>query len=164
MTTIRLNVITTIRPVINVNRYAEQNKPIILNTAARRLSRWQQNRFISFSAGGGDWAKLAASTILRKTRRGVASNPEWILREYDELFTSFGFRNINGALVVGITNNKSHPRGSTTFVIARVHQGGLGRVPVRRIVILPPKGILKQMNSDIRAEYNKIIRRNRRAR
>lgn len=164
MTRLVINVTADLKPLLNVHRYAEKNKPIVLLTAAQRYLRFLQRRFISLSAGGGEWPELKQSTIERKERRGVSGNSEAILRESDELLQGLGLKFVHDTYHVGYVQNKQHWRARGTIFLARIHTKGLGIVPVRRVIGRPSNTVRRGMTTDIRREYQKIIRRARRAR
>lgn len=162
MVGIKVNVIADVSQLLKIDRFSKNNQPILLNTAAIRYLQFQRKRYLALSAGGGEWPKLKKVTIQRKKRRGIAENPRAILREYDTLISSLGFKTIGRKIFVGFTRNRPHPRGKSVFQIAKIHTKGLGRVPVRRVVGLPDKALRIKMVDDIRTTYNKIIRANRR--
>lgn len=154
MTKIRLNVTTDIRSLINIQRYAEKNRPLIVRTAANRYLQFLRNRYISLSAGSSSqWMPLALSTVLRKIRRGIADDPTAILREYDVLLNSLNLK-VNGQITyVGYTSDKKHPRGPSVFFLVIIHAD-----TGRRIIVLPSESVKKRMVDDIRKDYNKIVR------
>ena len=155
---LKLNVRLDLSRLLNVDRYQKSNQPKLLDIAADRYLRYLRNRYISLSAGGGEWPDLTDSTIKSKAWRGIADNPSAILREYDLLLNSMGKVIRGKEIYVGYTSNRQHPRGISIFQLVRIHSKGEGRVPKRRVIGLPNQQTLKNMVNDVRSRYNRIIR------
>lgn len=164
MTNLTINAVINLKPLLNVNRFQEQNRPTLLKVAGNRYLKFQRSRFIANASGGGSWAALARSTIQAKTRRGIAADPEWILREYDVLLNELAIKVQGKQLLVGYVRNRSHPSGKSVYFLVRVHTRGTSRIPSRKVISEPTQTVLRGMVQDIRDEYNKVIRRERRAR
>ena len=79
-----------------------------------RVTQFYKNRYRQRAAGRGSWAALQVSTIERKKRRGVASNPSAILREGDDLLQSLSFRIESDRLRIGFLTRARHPRSKLT--------------------------------------------------
>jgi len=160
---ITINIIIDLKELMNINRYTEKNRTVLLDTAANRYLKYLKTRFISFSAGRGDWDPLKPDTIRIKTKRGVRGNPSWILRESDTLLNSLGIKKETGRIRVGLTRYRAHPRfNGTSIMLRKIHQYGDGVVPQRIIVPVIASNTRRQIVDDIKKEYNKIIRANRR--
>lgn len=122
-------------------------------------------RFTQFSRGGGDWPKLADSTIARRRhpkggKRGrrrakVGAGSVSILADTGIL---------RGALSVGAAGNKVRPipngvafgfadlprgKGATLSKIAFWHHTGAGRNPVRRILVQPDPATRERMKREV---------------
>ena len=160
-------------PFLNVKRFAQKNRPTLLKVAAERYAKYLKNRYIQMAAGRGDWLPLTERTIENKTRRSAipdgAKNPYWILRETDDLMLSIKARQRNQSYVVGYVENRLHKkltpddRDITLLELIKIHQGitPQPRTPVRPIIVLPDRRTNRKMVEDVRDEYNKVIRRNR---
>lgn len=159
---VRIDIIADMKPLLNVYRFAEKNQPILLEVAAKRYLQYLRRRYISQSAGGGGWEDLEDSTVDSKEARRVARNPNWILREYDLVLKSLGIKNTPKRVYVGVVNSEPHPRGNTTIEIAKVHQKGTDLIPRRVIIPKVENTIRRKMVDDVRKEYDKVIRANRR--
>ncbi len=164
MAKLKINVVVNLKPLLNVQRYAAKNKPVLLNTAANRYLQYLRNRYLSLSAGSGEWLPLQYETVKRKERRGIADNPTHILREYDAILSSLNILIKDKQTYVGFVRDKRHPRGLRVFQLVRIHAEGLRGLPKRNAIGIPPQRTLKQMVDDIRVIYNKIIRRERNSR
>lgn len=162
MSSVRINLVADLSRVMNVGRYSNRNKPVLLRTAANRYLQYSRKRFIALSAGGGEWRKLKRVTVLRKLQRGVADNPRAILREYDILLGAIDSKEVGDKIYIGIVRNRSHPRGGTIIKIAKIHTKGNSRLPARRVISGPNTSTLKKMVVDVRDSYNLLIRRQNR--
>lgn len=158
---VRIDIIADMKPMLNVYQFAEKNQPIILEIAAKRYLQYLRRRYIAQSAGGGGWEDLKESTIESKRKRNVADNPEWILREYDIVLNSLGIKNTPKRVYVGVVKSTQHPRGNNSIEIATIHQVGEG-LPARQIIPKVENSIRKKMVDDIRKQYDKVVRANRR--
>lgn len=147
---------------MNVNRFQERNRPTLIETAAYRYLKYLRNRYIALSSRGSTWPPLKQVTIYSKTQRGIADKPEWRLREYDILLNAMDIKVIAKRTYVGFVRNRRHPRGATIFELVRKHSTGEGKLPVREVLGLPSRQTAKRMAQDVRDQYNRIIRRNRR--
>lgn len=159
MSTLRLFVDANLSQYIKVNRYAQNNQPLLLRTAAQRYVQFLQRRYIALASGQGAWPKLKRSTVLRKIRRGIADNPRFILREYNVLMNEIGLAIRGKQILVGYNRNRSHPRGSNVFFLVQLHANGNSRLPKRQIVVYPDRATEKRMVEDIKDSYNRQIRK-----
>ena len=125
---------------------------------AVRYRSWAQQRFNSFSRGGGNWKPLAPSTI--KRRRGAGKMVS-ILRDIGLLFGALApaFQNAPGQfeargpwrVEVGYGGNHKYPNGNVTIAdIASFHHFGTSRIPKREIIVDPPSTLVQQMREDAR--------------
>lgn len=164
MATIKLNLIADMKPLMSVDRFQKQNQPTLLQTAVQRYVQFLRNRYISLSAGGGEWPQLADSTVASKESRGIAENPEAILRESDTMLEALSYRKIGNKLFVGIVHDEDHPRAESVKFLAKIHTAGSPKrkLPKRIVVSGPDNRTRKGMVKDIRDQYNKLIRQNRR--
>lgn len=160
-----INVAIDISPLMNVNRYVKKNQSTLLKTAANRYLTYLRNRYISLSSGSGEWPPLAESTIKRKKRRiqqgyGTA-NPESILRETDTMLDTLGIRTRGKYVYVGYVREKPHPRGPSVNQLVNIHANGGVYLPSRNAMASPNNSTRIRMVEDIRDQYNKVIRQNR---
>jgi len=127
-----------------------------------------RNRFRANSAGGGDWAPLAAATVAQDARRGTRR--KGILNISSAIFNSL-FRGRPGNVVlrirngvrVGVGGNAAHPRARTTIakLARRHHKGDPGRNLPARPILYPPDqatktGLVKDMAAALRTLVRKI--------
>jgi hypothetical protein len=163
MAQIAINVVADLSPFMNVVRYAEKNQPQLIETAARRLLRYQQERFLRLSRGGGEWQKLSDITMRIKAAREYASDPNLILREKDELRHGLGMKLVGKTYFVGYVQNLEHWRYGGTVSLAKLHHFGVPRnnLPARRVIGRPSDHVKKQMTQDIKKKYQQIISRNK---
>ncbi len=126
---------------------------------AARYRGFVQERFDTFSKGGGDWPDLAPSTK-RRRRKGGTSGRFSILRDTSILFGALDirFHNQPGALEekipfgvrVGFGGPARHPDGEVTIAdLANIHQKGLGVVPEREIIVEPNQVTVEGMAGDM---------------
>lgn len=161
MAKIRLNVVVDLANALNIKRYSQNNKPKLVETAANRYLQYSRNRYISLSAGGGEWPGLKLTTVARKIRRGIADDPTAILRESDTILNELQVKIIGKVTYVGIFSNRMHPRGPAITKLALIHTVGTILIDARPIVVSPPNQVRKRMVDDIRTTYNKLIRQQR---
>lgn len=158
MTKIQMNVVAHMDEVIRFNRYAQKNQPAIMETAAKRLLKYEKDRFLRLSRSGGSsvWPALSDITERIKEARGYTKYPAFILREKDELRNSMGMQIIRNRWYVGFVTNKGHWRyEGGTRGLAAIHHYGEGNVPKRTVIGVPPLYVKKNMASDIRREFKK---------
>lgn len=137
---------------------------------AKALSKWAvrmrgflQKRFASLSRGGGEWPPLSPRTIAGR-RKGSSS----ILRDTGTLFAALNpvFDGRAGAIEqrikygvrVGYGSPAKHPKSQSMTIsqIAEIHQLGLGRNPVRRIIVPPDQATLDAMVKDMELAVSRI--------
>lgn len=136
--------------------------------AGRRFQRWLRRRYFALSAGGGEWAPLADSTVKQKeslaSRGRIKVQPHWILRRQDVLVNSIEFEKRPMGFRVGFLTVKRYPkiykseRSRTVRYVAMQHQVGNGRVPKRKIIVNPPQAVVKAALEDVRKSLFKFIR------
>jgi hypothetical protein len=111
----------------------------------------------------------AKKTHEAKMKRGGGGGTFSILRDKGILFGALdtAFTNKPGALEesipfgvrVGYGGSRRHPGGQTTiFDIARFHQEGRGRLPVRRIIVEPDQQTVDAMAGDMLRAINELRR------
>lgn len=150
------NITVTVKlDLTGIDDYAGQF-PIRMKTILQkwtiRYRVYTQRRFDQFSKGGGNWPPL-------KYRSGT------ILRDTNTLFTAMaptlnpppGSVNIFDAtsVEIGFGGNASHPGGPTIKQIAEWHNDGVGNLPIRQIIVIPPQTVIDSMAEDARIELNK---------
>lgn len=122
--------------------------------AAVRYRGWAQERFDTYSRGGGDWPPLKT-----KRKRGDTKKAS-ILRDTNTLFRVFTpvFIGSPGAvenlvrdgIEVGFGGGAKHPSGAITIGdLAEIHHRGLGVNPERRLLDDPPREVTDQMEKDL---------------
>lgn len=142
---------------------------------ADRWKKFSQERFNRLSKGGGEWKQLSPRTIVerfhrKKFKRTVTS----ILFESGTLFKVLepGKRRRGGTLKfkrrggqirsvrVGYGGTAKHPlsKSKSIAVIARKHQKGdrRARLPRRRIVVAPPRKVVRMMARDV-VDYQRSL-------
>lgn len=148
---------------------------------AVRFRSFLQQRFdgLSKGSGGGDWPPLAESTKRRRrlARKGHASRKSGgsaarvfaILRDTGTLFAALtpAFTKKPGQLQedipfgvrVGFGGPAKHPKCNATISdIARFHQMGVGKLPVREIVVPPDDQLKARMAQDMEAALAKLAK------
>lgn len=157
---IKLNVTADLGPFLQVQRYAQRNQAHLMENAAKRYLRFQRERFLRLSYGGGEWAPLSPLTVKRKEYRG-ASNPSLILRERDELRKAMGMKFINGEWWIGFVQNYRHWRARGTIWLAKIHTKGVPdrNLPARRVVGRPTEHVRRAMADDVRNRTNEEIKK-----
>ena len=146
-----------LKDALNIVRFAEQNRALLLRTAAERYRDFLVNRFRS--GGAGSWEPLAPSTIRSKKSRG-AKRPEAILREFDQLFTSIEIEETEEGTEVGYINDAAHRRGRSLLEVVEFHHE-TGKV-LRPIIVEPSVSTKERMIADIRKTYYREYRKRRR--
>lgn len=128
---------------------------------AARMRGFLQERFDTFSKGGGDWAPLAVSTIKgrRKGKKKSKKGPT-ILRDTGILFAALQpeFVGTPGAVeedvpfgvMVGYGGPAPHGDGPVSIAeIAGFHQLGGPNLPRREIIVDPSPSVLTSMAGDM---------------
>jgi len=121
-------------------------------------------RFDTFSKGGGNWAKLAASTIKRRRKQSST-----ILRDKNLLYNSLNpsFQNAPGSftefgvwqVITGYGGpGKYAGKGTSATIsdIAEFHNAGMG-VPERKIIVAPDATTTAGMERDANNAINKFL-------
>lgn len=130
---------------------------------AARYRAFVQERFDTFSRGGGDWRPLKY-----KRKRGSRERAS-ILRDTNTMFRALNptFQGQPGALQqhipygieVGFGGNAMHPstQGKITVAeLARIHHLGLGHVPARTIIVDPSAQVVAGMVKDAERAVAKL--------
>lgn len=141
---------------------------------AVRYRSFVQERFDTFSKGGGDWPPLSPRTIAgrRKGRgsRRFAKGAVAILRDTGTLFGALSptFTGKPGQLQedipfgvrVGYGGPHRYPSGGRATIadIAAFHQEGNSRLPKREIIVTPSERVLDQMAADMDRAIGRTIR------
>jgi len=154
-------------PFLKTFRYAKKNQAKLAEVAAERFRRWLRGRFIAMSAGAGtpgtggtQWPALETETVLRKIRRKVATNPYWILREYNHLLRNIETQRAVDGMYVGYVRDEEHEskRSEKTVIWLVEHHAETGRNAITE----PNRATRKKMAADVKKEFDKIKRRFRR--
>lgn len=113
------------------------------NQVNRLYRAFLRERFVKFSRGGGNWKKLAASTL--KARRNKNKGSVAILRDTDAMFASFqpsivktfGIVKKKAKLGFNVTFGSPipHHSGVSTITLMKWHHSGAGRLPARKLVV-----------------------------
>ncbi len=128
---------------------------------AVRYRSFLQKRFVRLSSGAGEWPKLK-----HKRKRGKLNGAK-VLRDTGTLLAAMSpvFSNTPGQLQkrirrgirVGYGGPAKHSGSDVSVArIAKWHQTGAGRLPVRRIIVHPSPRLRKQMMGDLRKAASEI--------
>lgn len=142
-------------PVRSLRRFAGTVKngqgriKIAFNTWSRIYAAFIRTRFIKFSRGGGNWRRLAASTIAAR-RRGKRRGPIAILRDTGLLFASLNpsvilIRESPLKLSVIFGGSRKYPDGTSVTDVMIFHNFGGGHVPKRQILVGPDAATEREM-------------------
>lgn len=137
---------------------AQKQNPVgfaVLKWGVRVRSFWF-DRFIRYSAGGGNWARL-------KYRVGL------ILRITDTLLNALQpiFNNAPGAVEeftedgirIGYGGSDAHPDSELSVSeLANVHNFGTTTIPRRQIIVNPTQVVLNGMQEDISTGLDELAR------
>jgi len=131
---------------------------LIVRRWGLRLRSYWQERFAKLSRGGGEWDRLRPATEREKERLG-SRTPVSILRRFGPMFHSLDavYSSLPGQLQTripdgveyGIGGPGAYPEGPTIGTVARYHHDGMGNLPTRRVIDLPPQSLIKQMATDV---------------
>lgn len=135
---------------------------------AARYRGFIQERFDTYSKGGGDWAPLAPSTI-KARRKGRGKGSPAILKNTGILFAAINptFSGQPGALQedipfgvrVGYGGEARYPGASPAIAdIAAFHQAGGRHLPKREIIVDPPITVTEAMAQDAERIIKNAIR------
>lgn len=139
----------------------------VMRLWAQRYLSFVQQRFVTNSRGGGDWAPLAEST---KAQRRLDGEDASILWDTASLINALDpqILDMPGALEegipygirVGFGGPDRHPdSGAATIAeIAEFHQIGAGDLPVRKIIVEPPQVVSDKMARDLEKALVKVAR------
>lgn len=126
-----------------------------------------RDRFVKFSRGGGNWRKLADSTLARRRNKDKSSVA--ILRDTGAMFASFqpsivktsGLVKKRSKLGFDVTFGRpmGHYSGVTTTQLMRWHHSGAGRLPARKLVVGMDSKTAKQVARVVEKAMQKIARR-----
>jgi hypothetical protein len=128
-----------------------------------------RERFVEQSGGAGEWPELARLTQRERARLGF--NPTRpILTRLAILYTALRAGQPGSAsefthdsLRAGIGGPERHPGygdrppSLTIGQIAEIHQRGLGRVPVRRILVDPSDSVLARMRDPLIVAVQSLV-------
>lgn len=133
---------------------------------------FSQRRFARFSRGGGDWPPLALSTQRQRrgARRGRAGSRVFaILRDTGILFAGLDpkvsirpgqlERRRRLSVQVGYGGSALHSGAKITIArLAEIHDRGLGRVPVRQIIVVPDVITRRRMERSATKKIDQLAR------
>lgn len=159
-------------------------KSFLMKTEVRYIGAMRK-RFADNSKGGGDWPKLANSTIFARMRKYNDGNPA-ILRDTGILmnvltplqavpgkffeFIAFGFRTGFGgsavhALHKALRNKRSRKQvrsrtvaNTTIAEIAAFHQEGGKNLPQRKILVGPDGVLMSAIQGDLDTAIKRVIK------
>jgi len=156
---LKIDVTIDISEYLNIMRYAEKNRRILVELAAERYQQWLIRRFLSLSGGGGHWTELKQSTVDRKEREGLVENPNWILRETGSLLDNITMEDTeDGSITVGYNDEDAEHERSVMSIGELVrHQYAEGRDAIAE----PDSSTRRRMAADVKKEFDKIVRRMR---
>lgn len=168
---LKLNVVVDLAPLLNVKRYSDANRPVLLEVAATRYLKFLKKRHYA----GGGWARLKEVTIeLKKWRQlkyGTPANPNWVLRETNTLVKNLEKKATKDGYEVGHVVDRVHPSTPDRIAkqgrrlrisrLVRIHTLGEGGLTPRKVIDPPNAELRKRMVEDVRTAYDKIIRRYR---
>ncbi len=128
-----------------------------------------QERFSTFSRGGGDWPKLKPATIARrrkgtgKTVRAKGRKPKTVAAGTVSILWDTGTliggldptlnvrkggieKDIPGGITVGFGGPAQHPKAKIGIAqLAGWHHSGAGYLPKREIIVKPPARVIERM-------------------
>jgi hypothetical protein len=126
-----------------------------------------RDRFVRFSRGGGNWRKLAPSTLAARRNRNKGSVA--ILRDTSAMFASFQptILKTSGMSIpkaklgfdVNFGRPASHYSGMTTDRLMRLHHTGAGRLPARKLIVGMDDKTAKRAAKILDAANQKILNR-----
>lgn len=170
---LKLNVVVDLAPLLNVKRYTDANRQVLLEVAADRYLKFLKKRHY----GGANWVTLRPATIKRKRIRqlkyGTPANPNWVLRETDTLVDNLEKKATKNGYDVGHVVDRIHPstpdrigkngKGRRIRIsrLVRIHTAGDSSLPPRPVIEPPRPDTRKRMVADVRSAYDKVIRRYR---
>lgn len=154
-----INARAFLEPALKVQRF--KDKPLLLKTAAQHLLNWLRERH----EAGANWEELKEVTIERKSRRGVAQNPEAILQETESMINTLSIRTRGERVFVGFPRDRAHQRTEDRVTnpinvneLVRIHSNGNVFLPIREVLGTPSNKVRADMVQLVQKEYNKLIR------
>lgn len=125
-------------------------------TMAKVYRGFIQQRWRRYSSGGGDWIpKKAKGRILRDTDT-MYSSVEPVFVNAPGQFQ----KALSDGILVGIGGGARHPKAMMPVsTLAAIHQTGAGVVPVRKIIVKPPRRVAEQMSKILKKAHAKIYNR-----
>lgn len=142
---------------------------VVYKRWAARYRSFAQERFDTFSKGGGDWPPLKPATV-RRRRRGrrkkaaraaILADTGTLKAALNPVFTGKPGqlqKDLVNGIRVGFGGPGRYPDGTSIADIAGFHQVGAGNLPVRRIIVDPSRGVLDDMGRDLVEALAKIGR------
>lgn len=107
-------------------------------------------RFDEYSAGGGEWPELAASTIKRKGHNRILKEKNQLRQAFNPGGTGVTIRVDNNGVTISMSN-ASHHSGLTFRELVSIHAEGSTRLPIREVIpSVLPKSVLSKMSKVIR--------------
>jgi hypothetical protein len=177
---VRLNLSPLKRFTRSLQRTRSSDLDAMYKRWAARYLGFAQRRFARQSRGGGEWPRLAQSTVQKRRRGGrsrggsnqVATNPRAtggrvaILRDTGTLYGALDIgarsntRRINNGIRVGFMGQQPHGNSRITIAhLAAIHQFGRGRVPKRPIIVEPDRPTIEGMRRDLRLAIRGALRK-----
>jgi hypothetical protein len=133
-----------------------------------RYKKYALAQFRKNSAGGGEWPPLKEPIRKRVKKRSkrILIDSETLVHTLDPIptldkFPSPGIQTIRRGfgVTIGFGGGAKHPFSKLSIArLSEVHHLGLGRVPVRTILVEPTEEIKKRMANDVRDVANKCKR------
>lgn len=121
-------------------------------------------RFVKFSRGGGNWKRLAPST-LKARRKGRGRGSAAILRDTGLLFAALNpevmqLKQTTSGLVSTFGGSGKYPNGTTVADVMSFHQTGGPNLPKRLILVGPDdktQRLMREvMDRAVREEARKV--------
>ncbi len=141
------------------------NGPIrkALNQWAFRYRSFSRRRWLDQSKGGGAWPALKPATVARRRKKSdkILIDTATMLGGFTPMFSGKPGqvqKDIKFGVNVGVGGSAKHPSGQITMgELYKIHHFGLGRVPVRTLVVEPDSktvdGMVKDMRRGLRKAY-----------
>ena len=111
-------------------------------------------RFDIFAGGGGNWKRLARSTVKRKGSEQILEDSRQMRLELAEGIAEVDRDKMS--LTMGFTSEAQHEKSSLNISeLATIHDKGQG-VPRRRILVLPDSQVLKTLRQGTTKRMAKV--------
>lgn len=144
-------------PLVNLKRFQRElssrssKMRRIRDTWTRMYAAEMRRRYKIYSRGGGNWRRLAPSTLAARRNRNKRSAA--ILIDTGLMFSAFSpsfvsFRAGDSgpmSVVISFGGKKRYRSGDAVTTIMSYHNRGGGSLPKRQLLIQPPPHLRKQM-------------------